>query len=182
MMRRATIGVAGLVALAAASAWWLSGARAPAAPPGATTGPDWYFDDATLTATGADGALVYRNDAPHNTHHPDDDTALLESPRVVWLQGDGPPLLIRAARGHADATERRVALSGGVMIVDESTGTRVEFHSPDLVVDAVRRIASTASAVRVSSVHGELRGIGLLADMDAKTIRLESSVEGRYAP
>ena len=68
------------------------------------------------------------------------------------------------------------------MIVDESTGTRVEFHSPDLVVDAVRRIASTASAVRVSSVHGELRGIGLLADMDAKTIRLESSVEGRYAP
>ena len=181
MIRRATIGVAALIALAGASAWWLSGLRAPAVPAGAASGPDWYFEGATLTATGADGALVYRIDAPHIAHHPDDDSALLESPRVVWLQGDGPPLLIRAARGHANAAERRVALSGGVTIIDESTGTRVEFHSPDLLVDAVRRTASTASAVRVSSAHGELRGIGLFADMNAGTIRLESSVEGRYA-
>ena len=180
-MGRAGVGVALLILLAGASAWWLSGARPPATT-FAPTGPAWYFDQATLSATGADGTLVYRIDAPHIEHDPDGDAALLEAPRLMWLQGAGPPLLITAARGRADAQERQVVLSGGVVIIDESTGTRVEFHTRDLLVDAVARTASTASEIVVSSLHGELRGTGLRADMNAGTIRIESTVRGRYVP
>ena len=105
-----------------------------------------------------------------------------EAPQLL---AGGEPVLVGqvvADEHRHGPAERRVALTGGVVIVDESTGTRVEFHSPDLLVDAVRRTASTASSVRVSSAHGDLRGSGLFADMNAGTIRLESSVRGRYAP
>lgn len=180
-MTRVTAGVVALLVLAALTAWLQSGhlrgtdAVAPA-------GPEWYFTDASLTATDADGRIAYRIDAPRIAHEPTDDTALLESPRLEWLQGGGPPLVITATHGHADAGTQRVALSGGVAVVDESTGTRIEFRSDDLLVDARARIASTDSPVQVVSLHGDLRAVGLTADMNAGTIRLESSVRGRYVP
>lgn len=180
-MTRASAGVIALLVLAALTAWLQSGHR------GGTdrivpAGPEWYFAIASLTATDSDGQIVYRIDAPRIVHEPSDDTALLESPRLEWLQGGGPPLVITAALGHADANTQRVALSGGVAVVDESTGMRIEFRSDDLLVDASTRIASTTSPVHVVSLHGELHAVGLIADMNAGTIRLESSVRGRYVP
>lgn len=180
-MTRVSAGVIALLVLAGLTAWLQSGHQrgidrvAPA-------GPEWYFTIASLTATDSDGRIVYRIDAPRIAHEPTDDTALLESPRLEWLQGGGPPLVITAALGHADASTQRVALSGGVAVVDNSTGTRIEFRSDELMVDAGTRIASTSSAVHVVSLHGELRAVGLIADMNAGTIRLESSVRGRYVP
>lgn len=180
-MTRVSAGVITLLALAALTAWLQSGnlrgtdAVAPA-------GPEWYFTEASLTATDSNGRIAYRIDAPRIAHEPTDDTALLESPRLEWLQGGGPPLIITASLGRAFANEQRVALSGGVEVVDESTGTRIEFRSDDLIVDAGARIASTDSPVRVVSLHGDLHAVGLTADMNAGTIRLESSVRGRYVP
>src|SRR5690606_18515002 len=121
-------------------------------------------------------------DAPRIAHEPIDGTAMLESPRLEWLQGGGPPLVITATLGRANADTQRVALSGGVSVIDESTGTRFEFRSDNLLVDAGARIASTESPVQVVSLHGDLRAVGLTADMNAGTIRLESSVRGRYVP
>ena len=180
-MRPRAFGVALLLAVAASSAWWLSGVDddGPAAP---VTGPAWYFEDASLVATDDAGQLVYRIEAPHITHDPSDDTALLDEPRLHWLQGDGPPLRISAHAGRADAATRRVELTGGVTIIDESTGTRIEFRSPDLTVDGVRQQATTASEVLVFAAQGEIRGVGLVADMNGGIIRLESGIRGRYVP
>jgi lipopolysaccharide export system protein LptC len=180
-MTRVSAGVIALLALAAVTAWLQSG-QSRDSDAMVPVGPEWYFTDASLTATDADGTIAYRIDAPRIAHEPTDDTALLESPRLEWLQGGGPPLVITAALGRADADTQRVALSGGVAVVDDSTGTRLEFRSADLLVDADARIASTRSPVQVASVHGELHAVGLTADMNAGTIRLESSVRGRYVP
>ena len=180
-MTRVSAGVLVLLLLAALTAWLQSG-HLRETDVTETAGPEWYFTDASLTATDSEGRLAYRIDAPRIAHEPTDDTALLESPRLEWLQGRGPPLVITAARGRADADTQRVALSGGVAVVDESTGTRVEFRADDLLVDAAARVASTTSPIQVVSLHGDLRAVGLTADMNAGTIRLESSVRGRYVP
>ncbi len=180
-MTRVSAGVLALLVLAALTAWLQSG-QFRAIDSILPAGPEWYFTDASLTATDADGKIAYRIDAPRIAHEPTDDTALIESPRLEWLQGGGPPLVITATHGRADAETQRVSLSGGVAVVDESTGTRIEFRSDDLLVDAGARIASTQSPVQVISLHGNLRAIGLTADMNAGTIRLESSVRGRYVP
>ena len=180
-MRPRSLGVALLLAVAAASAWWLSGVD-DGAPQIATTGPAWYFEDASLVATDDSGRLVYRIEAPHITHDPADDSAVLDRPRLHWLQGDGPPLRIAASAGRADAAARRVRLTGGVTIVDESTGTRIEFRAPDLLVDGLERTASTESEVLVFAAQGEIRGVGLVADMNRGIIRIESGVRGRYVP
>lgn len=176
----ATAAFVALAAVAAASAWWLSTAlRAPGAASG-ERGPAWYFQGTHVAATGQSGALDYRIDAARIVHDPADDSALLETPRLQWLQGSGPPLLIEAARGRIHADRTRVSLTDGVSIIDESTGARFEFRSDDLEIDVGDRTAYTRSDIVILSTFGEMTGRGLVADMNAGTIRIESSVRGRY--
>lgn len=183
MMRLATlVAVVVLAAVAAASAWWLSSAlRAPPTVAG-ERGPAWYFQGAHVAETGRGGDTIYRIDAARIVHDPDDDSALLAAPRLQWLQGGGPPLLIEATTGRIHADRSRVSLTDGVSIVDESTGARFEFRAPDLEIDADRRLARTESDVVILSAFGEMTGRGLVADMNAGTIRIESAVRGRYVP
>lgn len=183
MVRLATLGaVVVLAAIAAASAWWLSTAlRAPSAL-SSDRGPAWYFQGAHVAVTGRGGDTIYRIDAARVVHDPDDDSALLAAPRLQWLQGGGPPLLVEAATGRIHADRSRVSLADGVSIVDESTGARFEFRSPDLEIDTGRRVAHTDSDIVILSAFGEMTGRGLVADMNAGTIRIESAVRGRYVP
>lgn len=176
----ALLTVAALAAVAVVTAWWLSSALRAPADLTADRGPAWYFHDAQVAATGHTGYPLYRVDAARIVHDPTDDSARLVSPHLQWLQGDGPPLLIAATAGRIHADRRRVSLSEGVTIIDESTGSRFEFRSPDLEIDADTRIAHTGADVIILSLHGELTGRGLIADMNDGTIRIESSVRGRY--
>lgn len=180
MRWQAVAGLFALLAFAGISAWWLSTAVRAPSPIGVDRGPAWYFGDAQLSATGPGGAILFRIAAPYITHEPTDDSALLRFPSIEWLQGE-TPLSITANSGRVHADRRHVSLAGNVVIIDDSTGTRFEFHSPDLEVDADRRIASTDSDVLILSAHGELSGTGLVADMNTGTIRIESAVRGRYA-
>ncbi len=181
MRWQTTVGLVVLAVLAASTGWWLSGANTVREYSASGRGPAWYFDGARFSASGESGIVLYRVEAPTIVQDPNDGSAVLESPELYWIHGDAPPLLMTAARARAAADGRRMEMSGDVTIVDESARGRFEFHAPDLVVDADRRIAYTASEVIVRSAAGEITGIGLLADMNAGTIRIESSVRGRYA-
>lgn len=178
-MRATWTGLLLLAALATASAWWLSSVtREPS--PATARGPDWYFDDALLVATGADGAARYRLHAQRIVHDPADGSARVDTVRMEWLQGDMPPLLIHSAGATVSADGSRVLLDGGVRIADESEAGPVALLTETLAVDTGEHAAWTADAVTVSAPDGTLTAIGLFADARTGRIRLENEVRGRY--
>lgn len=181
MRWQTTAGLVVLAALATWTAWWLSSATTNREPIEPQIGPAWYFHGARFSASDGTGTVLYRVRAPSITQDPVDGAALLVDPELRWTQGDAPPLLITARTARADPGGARMTLSGAVTIVDESELSRFEFHAPDLVVDATRRVVFTDSAVVMRGGFGKVTGVGLVADMNAGTIRIESAVRGRYA-
>lgn len=173
-------GVLLLTTLAAASVWLLIDAGRQPESNGDDRGPAWHFDGARLSATGRDGAVLYRVESPRIEHVPADDSAVLESPVVEWLQGDSPPLSIHAATGRADRGAARLRLEGGVQIEDDSLGASFTFNTEWLEIDARSRTASTDAEVTVQTPNGIMQGIGLLADLDGGTIAIRSSVSATY--
>lgn len=169
-----------LAALAAASVWLLVDAGRQPERGSGDRGPAWHFDGARLLATGRDGTVLYRVESPRIEHVPADDSAFLESPVVHWLQGDGPPLSIRAATGRADRAASGLRLEGGVEIEDDSLGASFAFTTEWLEIDTRSRTATTDAEVTVRAPNGTMRGIGLIADLDGGTIAIRSSVSARY--
>lgn len=181
MRWQTTLGLVALAALATWTAWWLSSATTTRELVKPQIGPAWYFNGARFSASDGTGTILYRVRAPSITQDPVDGAAVLVEPELRWTQGDAPPLSITALTARADPGGARMTLTGDVTIIDESELARFEFRAPDLVVDAVRRVAFTESAVVMRGGFGEVTGVGLVADMNAGTIRIESEVRGRYA-
>lgn len=175
-----TAGVLLLSTLAAASVWLLIDAGRPPEGGGDARGPAWHFDGARLLATARDGSVLYRVESPRIEHVPADDSAVFESPVVHWLQGDGPPLSIRAASGRADSNASRLRLEGDVVIADEARNATFLFTTDWLEIDARAGTATTDAAVSVVAPNGTMQGVGLLADLDGGTIAIRSSVSARY--
>lgn len=181
MRWQTTVGMVVLAVLATWTAWWLSSTTTTRELVEPQIGPAWYFNGARFSASGDEGTVLYRVRAPSITQDPADGAAILVDPELRWQQDGAPPLLITARSARADTGGARMTLAGDVTIVDESENARFEFHAPDLVVDAERRVAFTDSAVVMRAGIGEITGVGLIADMNAGTIRIESRVRGRYA-
>lgn len=169
-----------LTALAAASVWLLVEAGRPPERGSDIGGPAWHFDGARLLATDRDGTVLYRVQSPHIEHVPVDDSAVFEAPVVQWVQGDGPPLSIRAATGRADRGASRLRLEGGVEIEDDAVGAAYAFTTEWLEIDVRTRTAATDAEVTVRVPNGTMHGVGLLADLDEGTIAIRSSVSARY--
>lgn len=174
------LGVTALAVLAGTSIWLLTITRGAPDPTLDTRGPAWYFADARMLATDGHGQVIYRVDAPRIEHDPTDDSAVFSAPVVSWLQGEAPPLAISAASGRADGRTARIRLQDEVRIVDSALGARYELVTDWLEVDADRRIASTDAPVFVTLPDGEMRGTGLLADLNRGTISIRAAVSARY--
>ena len=83
--------------------------------------PDYYIQQ--FTATGRDEAgVIYVLKAERLVHFPDDNTSLLDAPRLVQYQGDQPSRHTTSESGWLSGDGKDVLLTGNVEVTQNPSG------------------------------------------------------------
>lgn len=153
-------------------------------PPGALEPPRYYLRDATVSEFDRDGALRYELTAARAIEDPDRDLVLLESVAIDYRRRPDQTWRVTAARGELRRGAAIVELEGDVELTGrgERLPRPAVLRSPRLSLDTEAEVASTDAPVELDFGRHALRARGLRADLKAETLRLESSVNGRFFP
>lgn len=177
-----------LILLAALLAWWLSQEPedrlfVPKAQP--VHEPDYFLDDFETTVAASDGTLRYRLNGASLTHYPDDDTALLEQPRVLVNEAADGRWLISADEATMEQKNGIIHLQGQVIIhrdggAKAAKNLTLETTTLDVYVDD--DYADTDADVKITRPTGVTRARGMRVNFAQRHLYLKAQVRGEYVP
>lgn len=180
MQRRFGFGVTVLALLAALSQWlvWLNRER-PASE--TFTGPprsDYTLDDFTLTALDRDGRRSFEIRAPRLARRGDDGSIYVTQPSYVLVDADDHAWHGTSATAWVDKEGSLMHLGGEVRLEREADaeGRTVLITTRELEARPRAHSLATAEPAIITQPGSILRGTGLRADLDAKTLELLSDV------
>ena len=84
--------------------------------------PDYYIHKFTATGRDANG-IAYVLEAKRLAHFPDDNTALLDEPRLVQYEQDTSSRTTSSDSGLVYENGTKILLRGNVQVTQEATGT-----------------------------------------------------------
>lgn len=182
-MLRLLLGVAAValgIAVLFMAAPELQAPAAPAQP--AEKVPRYRVTGAQWTRLGARGEPEFRAQAASIDWYADDSADLADL-RIDALGGADSPWHLEAPAGHAPAGQRRLQLKGGVHARGESVDAdAVDFTTPDLWVDLLRRELRTEAPVVLRSGPRSATARGLQADFAGENVKLLEDVQVDYVP
>jgi LPS export ABC transporter protein LptC len=183
-LRRRVIGTAALLAGAVTLYHLLLGGGTE---PIETTTPEqrrgYYLSDAVLTEVGVDGRprMVVRAD--NIEQQVEDRSVILSHLELDYRTEATGTWKVTADRGRMPADQTSLQLEGNVTVRGGEPGGPVAIiRSEQLAYDTGASIIQTPDPVTVVFGKHELNGRGLRVDLNARTLRLESNVNGRFLP
>ena len=146
------------------------------------TGADAFVEDMDLKVMNEQGQLHYRLQATRMTHYPSGERFHLEQPDIRIMQANGDNWRIQSERGETTEDADIIWLLGAVDIKRRKTATSSALHivTSDLLVKPELEQAETDKAATITSDQFRVEGIGVKADFRKDTLKLKSSVRGRY--
>lgn len=139
-----------------------------------------YDDNGTLGYTFDASKLEYYKETRENL---DEFFTLVDHPKLVFFQADGPPWELNAKRGKILEAEQQIILWDEVLLKHiDADGVLTEIHTDELKIDPVHKLAKTAEPVKIDSQKMALEGVGMTADLVAEKIQLLSKVRGLHDP
>lgn len=175
------------VTLAAAASWWLY--QQVSVEYAQRDGrhrhdPDAFADAVDLRTLDARGRLEHRLWAARMEHYPDDDSTLLDAPRLELYRPGEPTWHVRARRGRVSSGGTQVLLEGNVDVRRDSSRDRRPVHltTAKLRVFPDRDYAETDAAVTYRSTGLEVRSLGLRAHFDSGQVELPARVRAVHQP
>jgi len=184
--RRTTAGVDALAVAAAITqllGWWLR----PPPKPVAIVGPprsSYQLDDFTLHAFGKDGKLAFSMTSPHLARREGNDSLYVNAPKYLFVASDGSDWNGTSQYAWISSDNNLVKLIGKVDMRRPPTPTisEAEIHTADATVwTQDKRMASAAPSV-IQEPGSILRGTGMQADFNTRTLELLSDVHATLAP
>ena len=117
-------------------------------------------------------------------HYPDDDSTVLEVPRLTMLSVQHPATHIIAREGIVSSKGDEVFLRHDVEVLREASVQREELtlHTEYLHIIPDRDWADTDRAVTIVEAHNTVHATGLEMDNKARTIKLLSQVRSEHVP
>lgn len=172
-----------LLVLVTTTGWFLfqQGTGLQRTPPSAS-GPDAFVKDMDLKVMNEQGLLSYRVKALHMTHYPSDERFNLEAPDIEILHADGSTWQIKSEQGETTEAADVIWLLGAVDIKRLQTTTISPLHivTSDLLVKPEQELAETDNAATIISTQFRVEGVGMKANFRNDTLKIRSSVRGRY--
>lgn len=149
-------------------------------------------DDARLVQTDATGAPLYRLKARNLEQKPDSETVYADDLTLDYVPPadgatatvGGMPWTLTALKGEMPGGALKMTLTGDVRLVGQPAGWRtpLRVETQALDFDIERQLAQTKLPVNFYSGPRQVSSRGLSADLKRGTLRLESSVHGRFPP
>ncbi len=180
MGRRYWLTITLLALFAAAGQWllWLARERPDeqtfAGPPRS----GYSLDDYSLTALDADGRRAFEISGPRLNRRGDDGSIYATSPSWLLVDGSGKLWHGRSAAAWVNRKGDFMRLEGAVWMEREAGPSEepVEVLTRDLEAWPRTRKLATAAPATIRQPGSILRGTGLRADLDRKTLELLSNV------
>ena len=146
--------------------------------------PGYYLKNAILTDYDASGALSIRMEAERIDQVDHGNEVQLYNVRVNYEAPGGQNWVLFGDTAHVQPGGKIVDVSGNVRLQEETTGRTgaAVIRTDTMSYDVPESIATTKSDVRIEYGGHILTARGLTANLKARTIRLESKVNGRFLP
>lgn len=163
--------------------WWLRPppkAVAIVGPPRAS----YELDHFTLFAFGNDGRLAFSMTAPHLARREGNDSLYINAPKYFFVASDGSDWDGTSQYAWISSDNNVVKLIGTVDLRRPPTGkvSEAEIHTADATVwTQDRRMASAAPSV-IQEPGSILRGVGMQADFNIRSLELLSDVHATLTP
>jgi lipopolysaccharide export system protein LptC len=184
--RRVFVWLAILVAAAAITqllVWWLR----PPSTPVALVGPprsSYELDDFTLYAFGQNGQLAFRMSAPHLARREGTGGLYVNAPTYFFVASDGATWHGTSQYAWISANNKQVKLVGNVDMqrpADRNV-SKARIRTADATVwTQDKRMVSAAPSV-IQQPGSILRGTGIKANFDTRSVQLLSQVHGTFKP
>ena len=160
-------------------------ARVKSEAPAEPLQPGYFMTGARIVETGEDGLPLYRVDAREIRQRPFDGGIELETLSLLYRPAEAKEWTVTAARGFVPPASKVLNLSGDVRIVGQPEGESEEpavIRTERLMLNTETNIASTRDRVDIEWGDRRLSTMGLVADLKAEKLQLESAVHGRFVP
>ncbi len=146
--------------------------------------PGYYMKGARITETGEDGMPRYRVEAERIQQDPADNSIQLEELTLTYRAPETRDWTVTAARGFVPPDSRILNLAGNVRIVGQPAPDTppAVVRTERLTLDTESNVASTRDRVDIEWGNRRLSTMGLVADLKAERLQLESAVHGRFVP
>lgn len=178
-----------LVALAIAAAatqllvWWLK----PPPKPVAMIGPpraSYELDNFTMRAFGQDGKLSFTMSAPHLARREGNDSLYINAPRYLLSSKNGADWHGTSQYAWISADNNIVKLIGKVDMLRPPVGkiSEAEIHTADATIWTQDKRMATAAPSVIQEPGSILRGTGMKADFDTRTLELLADVHATLTP
>ena len=163
--------------------WWFK----PPPKPVAMVGPprsSYTLDNFTMHAFDKNGSLGFSMTAPHLARREGNDSLYINAPKYTFNATDGSVWYGTSQYAWVSSDSNLVKLIGKVDMHRPSKGkiSEAEIHTADATVwTQDKRMASAAPSV-IQEPGSILRGVGMKADFNTRTLELLSDVHATLAP
>lgn len=146
--------------------------------------PDYVIDNFTATTLDEQGKIRFVMSAKKMWHYPDDDTTLLDSPKLSSLAAERPPMHMSALNGEISRKGDEVFLRNDVIIVRPAFANRSEmtFNTDYLHVLPNKDTVDTDRAITLTDAKTRVNAIGMELDNKKHVIQFLSNVRTVYEP
>lgn len=144
--------------------------------------PDAIMENFSAVKLNERGAPRIIMSAKKMLHYPDDDSTILEVPRLAVLSAEHPAIHIIARRGNVSSKGDEIFLHNDVEVLREASAQQEELtlHTEYLHIIPDKDLANTDRAVTIADAHNTVHATGLEMDNKARTLKLLSKVRSEH--
>lgn len=159
----------------------------PPPKPVAIVGPpraSYELDNFTLHSFAQDGKLAFTMTAPHLARREGNDSLYINAPKYTFNATDGSVWHGTSQYAWVSSDNNLVKLIGKVDIQRPPLGkiSEAEIHTADATVWTQDKRMATAAPSVIQEPGSILRGVGMKADFDTRSLELLSDVHGTLTP
>ena len=146
--------------------------------------PDAIVENFSATRLNERGLPSFIMSAKKMLHYPDDDSTMLEEPRITMLSAEHPAIHASARRGTVSSKGDEIFLNDDVEVLREASAKQdlLALQTEYLHIIPDKNLTNTDRAVTIVEDHTTVHAIGMEMNSETRILKLLSQVRSDHVP